>query len=104
MNDEWQRNIETRVKRLEELHPPKKPKQRKPNRFITFDPKPALATMAANGWRQSDVAGKIWGYRINNQGKRTANGKELISVLFSGKQKRVSRKTFDLLAQFVDVV
>ena len=105
MNDELfelLRSIDTRLKRLEESHPPKKPK-RKPKPFIELDPKPVLAAMAEKGWSPSDLAGQIWGYKINNQGKRTAIGKDRISVWLSGKN-RMSRKNFDLLRQFVDVV
>jgi hypothetical protein len=102
MTDEWQRNIETRVKRLEELHPPKKSK-RKPKEFIKLDPKPVCASMAEKGWTQSDLAAEIWGRKTSSEGKNVAVGKHLISVWLSGKN-RMSRKNFDLLAQFVDVV
>jgi hypothetical protein len=90
------------LRRIEDRLAPKRPKP-KPERFIKLDPKPVLASLAEKGWNQSDLAGKIWGWKKDKQGKRTAIGKDRISVWLSGKN-RVSRKNFDLLAQFVDVV
>jgi hypothetical protein len=95
--------LEARIERLEKLSLPKRPPKQKRERFIKLDRKPVLASMAEKGWKPSDLAGQIWGYKRDKQGKRTAIGKDRISVWLSGKE-RVSRKNFDLLGQFVDLV
>ena len=102
MDEAVLRNIEERLKRLEELRWPKRPKP-KPERFIQLDPKPVLASMAEKGWSQSDLAAAMNGRKISSEGKNVANKKDRISVWISGKN-RMSRKNFDLLRQFVDVV
>jgi hypothetical protein len=94
--------LEARIERLEAL-PKRPPKQKRWERFIKLDRKPVLASMAEKGWNQSDLAGEIWGWKTDKQGKRVAIGKDRISVWISGKS-RMSRKHFDLLRQHVDVV
>lgn len=102
MSEAILRNHEERIKRLEELHRPKRPKPKR--ELWPLDPKPVLASMAEKGWSQSDLAALMFGgYKINNQGKRTAIGKDRISVWLSGKNCP-SPEHRALLAQFVDLV
>jgi ribosome-binding protein aMBF1 (putative translation factor) len=84
-------NIEARLNRLEALHPPKRPKPKQEPKRLHIDPKAVRASMAANGWNQSDLA------------RQMGVGKYLISVWLSGKNCP-SSEHWALLAQFVDVV
>jgi hypothetical protein len=103
MNDEVLRNIEARLKRLEEQLPPPKPKKR----WRRKDPKFARIvrrSMEEKGFTQSDLAARMFGgYKISSEGKKVAIGKDRISRWLSGKDYP-SDKNMALLAQFVDVV
>ena len=85
------RDFDARLKRLEALHPPKRPKPELKPTGLNIDPKAVRASMAKNGWNQSDLA------------RQLKVGKDRVSVWLSGKECP-SPEHWDLLRRFVDIV
>ena len=83
--------LDARLKRLEELHPPKKTKSKRAPKWLHIDPKAVRASMTEKGWNQSDLA------------RQLKVGKDRVSVWLSGKECP-SPEHWDLLRRFVDIV
>jgi chemotaxis receptor (MCP) glutamine deamidase CheD len=106
MSDAVLRDHEERIKRLEELLLPKRPKPKR-GRRRRGDPKFARnlkKSMEEKGFNQSDLAARVFeGYKTSSEGKKVAKGKDRISRWVNGHEFP-SDKYLALLAQFVDVV
>lgn len=102
MNDAVLRDIDARLRRIEERLPPPKPKKR----WRHVDPQfrhILRQSMQEKGLSASDLAAQMFGRKISSEGKNVAIGKDRISVWLTGKNYP-SDAHMALLAQFVDVV
>ena len=102
MMDDVLKNIDARLKRLEERLPPSKPKKR----LRHIDPKfrhILRQSMQEKDLSASDLAALMFGRKISSEGKNVAKGKDRLSEWLSGKAYP-SDAHMALLAQFVDVV